>query len=219
MDESIAGETMPINETTLQNEEREEEEENRTEMDVEATPSKGGKSKKRVATYPEEVLTNDCYSLFLSIYRDRHSVDSLIADVVKDLKVLSFTFPHDPESKKRVGDQALRPDPLPQRPQTESLCVLRPFSRLARPLRPHSRFPRRTPRFSPSLQNHFHPFASFAKRSPSTLAYSLPFRRNASLWQGIGRNFFDLREETSQRILELLLELTTYKYGRRFVPT
>ena len=73
--------------------------------------------------------------------------------------------------------------------------------------------------FSPSLQNHFHPFASFAKRSPSTLAYSLPFRRNASLWQGIGRNFFDLREETSQRILELLLELTTYKYGRRFVPT
>ena len=56
------------------------------------------------------------------------------------------------------------------------------------------------------------------KRSPSTLAYSLPFRRNASLWQGIGRNFFDLREETSQRILELLLELTTYKYGRRFIP-
>ena len=92
MDESIAGETMPINETTLQNEEREEEEENRTEMDVEATPSKGGKSKKRAATYPEEVLTNDCYSLFLSIYRDRHSVDSLIADVVKDLKVLFFHF-------------------------------------------------------------------------------------------------------------------------------
>ena len=92
MDESIAGETMPINETTLQNEEREEEEENRTEMDVEATPSKGGKSKKRVATYPEEVLTNDCYSLFLSIYRDRHNVDSLIADVVKDLKVLFFYF-------------------------------------------------------------------------------------------------------------------------------
>lgn len=60
-------------------------------------------------------------------------------------------------------------------------------------------------------QTHLLPFASFAKRSASTLLYSLPFRRNASLWQGIGRNFFDLREQTSQRILELLLELTTYK--------
>lgn len=88
MDESIAGETMPINETTIQNEEVED----RAEIDAEATPSKGGKSKKRAATYPEEVLTNDCYSLFLSIYRDRHSVDPLIADVVKDLKVVAAPF-------------------------------------------------------------------------------------------------------------------------------
>ena len=41
--------------------------------------------------------------------------------------------------------------------------------------------------------------------------YSTQFRRNASFWAGLGRNFFDLREETSQRLLELLLELTTYK--------
>ena len=87
MDESIAGETMPINETTIQNEEGED----RAEIDGEATPSKGGNSKKRVVTYPEEVLANDCYSLFLSIYRDRHSVDPLIAEVVKDLKV-SFSI-------------------------------------------------------------------------------------------------------------------------------
>ena len=96
MDESIAGETMPINETTLQN----EEEENRAENDVDATPSKGGKSKKRVATYPEEVLNNDCYSLFLSIYRDRHSVDPLIAEVVKDLKVGSFMIITDSRKPK-----------------------------------------------------------------------------------------------------------------------
>lgn len=177
---------MPINETTLQNEEREEEEENRTEMDVEATPSKGGKSKKRVATYPEEVLTNDCYSLFLSIYRDRHSVDSLIADVVKDLKVLFFhLFLTTPESKKRVGDQALRPDPLPQRPQTESLRVRRPFSRFARPLRPHSRFPRRTffllsfsPEPLPSLHLLREAFSLHARLFPPFPTKRLPLARH-----------------------------------------
>ena len=38
-------------------------------------------------TYPDELLSNECYSLFLSLYRDRGSVDGLIADAVKDLKV------------------------------------------------------------------------------------------------------------------------------------
>ena len=220
MDESIAGETMPINETTLQNEEREEEEENRTEMDVEATPSKGGKSKKRAATYPEEVLTNDCYSLFLSIYRDRHSVDSLIADVVKDLKVLFFhlflmTQKAKSASEIKLFALILYLSDLKLNPSVYSAPSLASLALSDLILDSQDVLFS----FSPSLQNHFHPFASFAKRSPSTLAYSLPFRRNASLWQGIGRNFFDLREETSQRILELLLELTTYKYGRRFVPT
>ena len=55
------------------------------------------------------------------------------------------------------------------------------------------------------------PFKVFSKRSATTLLYSTQFRRNASFWAGLGRNFFDLREETSQRLLELLLELTTYK--------
>lgn len=41
----------------------------------------------------------------------------------------------------------------------------------------------------------------------------MQFRRNAAFWVGIGRNFFDYREETAHRLLELLLELTTYKWN------
>ena len=46
------------------------------------------------------------------------------------------------------------------------------------------------------------------------MQYSVQFRRNAAFWVGIGRNFFDYREETAHRLLELLLELTTYKWSR-----
>lgn len=40
--------------------------------------------------YPDEILSNECYSLFLAIYRDRGNVEELIADTVKDLKVFSL---------------------------------------------------------------------------------------------------------------------------------
>ena len=55
------------------------------QAEEERTPTKSGKGKKRVISYPDELLSNDCYSLFLAIYRDRQSVDSLLTDVVKDL--------------------------------------------------------------------------------------------------------------------------------------
>ena len=39
--------------------------------------------------YPEELLSNESYSLFLALYRDRGNVEELIADTVKDLKVFA----------------------------------------------------------------------------------------------------------------------------------
>lgn len=57
------------------------------QVEEEKTPTKAGKGKKRVVSYPDELLSNDCYSLFLAIYRDRQNVDSLLTEVVKDLKV------------------------------------------------------------------------------------------------------------------------------------
>ena len=62
------------------------------------------------------------------------------------------------------------------------------------------------------LQNHLLPFSTFSKRSKSTFSYSVPYRRIHSFWCGIGRNYFEYREETAQRLIELRIELTTYKF-------
>lgn len=56
-------------------------------MDATPLAEKRRRTTKRVVQYPEEIVSNECYSLFLALYRDRGSVEALIADTVKDLKV------------------------------------------------------------------------------------------------------------------------------------
>lgn len=64
-----------------------QEKEKESEEEKEETPSKR-KSKKRVISYPEEILKDEKYTLFLELYRDRENVDKLVAKAVKELKVI-----------------------------------------------------------------------------------------------------------------------------------
>lgn len=62
------------------------EKEKESEEEKEETPSKK-KSKKRAISYPEEILKDEKYTLFLELYRDRENVDKLVAKAIKELKV------------------------------------------------------------------------------------------------------------------------------------
>lgn len=66
-----------------QNEENESDQENENEED---TPSKK-KTKKKTVSYPEEIISDEKYALFLKLYRDRENVEKLVAETVKALKV------------------------------------------------------------------------------------------------------------------------------------
>ena len=45
------------------------------------------RSEKKVIEYPEEIINDERYVLFLKLYRDRGSIDDVVAEAVKELKV------------------------------------------------------------------------------------------------------------------------------------
>ena len=70
-----------VDEETKNNENEDDTKENNEESSPKA------KSKKKVIEYPEEIINDERYILFLKLYRDRGSVDDVVAEAVKELKV------------------------------------------------------------------------------------------------------------------------------------
>ena len=76
------------NEDEGENENDVEENENENELEENEQSASKPKTVKKAIVYPDEIVQDERYSLFLKIYRDREKVDSLVADAVKQLKVL-----------------------------------------------------------------------------------------------------------------------------------
>ena len=70
-----------LNEETKNNENENDIKENNEESSPKSKP------KKKVIEYPEEIINDERYVLFLKLYRDRGSVDDVVAEAVKELKV------------------------------------------------------------------------------------------------------------------------------------
>ena len=70
-----------MNEETKNNENEDDIKENNEESSPKSKP------KKKVIEYPEEIINDERYVLFLKLYRDRGSVYDVVAEAVKELKV------------------------------------------------------------------------------------------------------------------------------------
>ena len=74
----------------------------------------------------------------------------------------------------------------------------------------HSGQPRGASSSLPPPQDHLLPFSLFSRFSQSK-GYSVTFSRFSKLWEGIGENYLDLPEETTDNLLHLLVEFTAFK--------
>lgn len=77
---------MKIDEEEADAETKENEDEDDPKEDNEESSSKP-KLKKKMVYYPDEITKDERYKLFLKLYRERGSVDVIVAEAVKELKV------------------------------------------------------------------------------------------------------------------------------------
>ena len=75
------------NDLDVQNDEENDLEENENELEENEKSASKPKTMKKAIVYPDEIVQDERYSLFLKLYRDREKVDLLVADAVKQLKV------------------------------------------------------------------------------------------------------------------------------------